>query len=123
MANNKIIPISITVSITVGFLLPVTVFFAVVNKMGYNVAERRERQIDNRDKIIERIDSYIAENKRVPDSLFEAGFEFVDGKYWYKGMIFKYTRLTGNDLMVEYFSEDGALMRFSKSENCWREEP
>ena len=98
-------------------------FIFGVYKMGYNVGERRERQIANREKIIEQIDAFASMNKRVPDSLVESGFEFLEGSYRYKGMIFDYTRLSDNDYRVEYFSEDGAIMQFTKSENRWKEAP
>lgn len=116
---RRIIPLMIII----GFVLSMMIFIFGVYKMGYNVAERRERQIDNRDKIIERIDALATMNMRIPDSLVEAGFELLEGSYRYKGMIFDYTRLPDNDYMVEYFSEDGAIMQFTKSENRWKETP
>ena len=48
----------IAYSIAVGFVLVVGLIIVATYLMGYNVAERRNRELENRDKIIERIDSF-----------------------------------------------------------------
>ena len=59
----------IAYSIAIGFILIVAIFIIATYFMGYNVGARRNGEIDNRDKIIDRIESYISANGRLPESL------------------------------------------------------
>lgn len=63
----------IAYSIAVGFVLVVGLIIVASYLMGYNVAERRDRELENRDKIIERIDSFRAANGHLPESMSEVG--------------------------------------------------
>ena len=81
-------------SIAVGFVLVVGLIIIASYLMGYNVAERRDRELENRDKIIERIDSFRAANGHLPESMSEVGFRQTGyGGYYYKGIIFDYIKL------------------------------
>ena len=57
----------IAYSIAIGFILIVAIFIIATYFMGYNVEARRNEEIDNRDKIIDRIESYISANGRLPE--------------------------------------------------------
>ncbi|MBD5260671.1 MAG: hypothetical protein HDS38_00880 [Bacteroides sp.] len=81
--------------------------------MGYNVAERRDRELENRDKIIERIESFQLENGHLPESMSELSFKQTGGGgYYYKGIIFDYIKFNDKEYIVEYTSEDGVLTQY-----------
>lgn len=113
----------IAYSIAFGFVLIVIVVIIATYLMSYNVAERRNREIDNRDKIIERIESYISANGRLPESLSCAGFEQTYGGYAYNGIVFDYIRLNDKEYVVGYTSEDGVLTQYINTEHHWVQEP
>ena len=73
----------IAYSITVGFVLVVGLIIIASYLMGYKVAERRDRELENRDKIIERIDSFRAANGHLPESMSEVGFKQTGGGGYY----------------------------------------
>ena len=84
----------IAYSIAVGFVLVVGLIIVASYLMGFNAAERRDRELENRDKIIERIDSFRAANGYLPESMSEVGFRQIGvGGYDYKGIIFDYIKL------------------------------
>ena len=112
----------IAFSIAVGFILVVGLIIVATYLMGYNVAERRDRELENRDKIIERIDSFRSENGHLPELMSEVGFrQTCGGGYYYKGIIFDYIKLNDKEYVVEYTSEDGVLTQYH--DHCWTEEP
>ena len=112
----------IAFSVAVGFVLVVGLIIIASYLMGYNVAERRDRELENRDKIIERIDSFRAANGHLPESMSEVGFRQTGyGGYYYKGIIFDYIKLNDKEYVVEYTSEDGVLTQYH--DHCWTEEP
>ena len=111
----------IAYSIAVGFVLVVGLIIVASYLMGYKVA-RRDRQLEYRDKIIERIDSFRAANGHLPESMSEVGFRQTGGgEYYYNGIIFDYIKLNDKEYVVEYTSEDGVLTQYH--DHCWTEEP
>ena len=112
---------TIAYSIAVGFVLVVGLIIVASYLMGYKVA-RRDRQLEYRDKIIERIDSFRAANGHLPESMSEVGFRQTGGgEYYYNGIIFDYIKLNDKEYVVEYTSEDGVLTQYH--DHCWTEEP
>lgn len=95
----KRLGIIIAYSIAIGFILIVAIFIIATYFMGYNVEARRNGEIDNRDKIIDRIESYISANGRLPESLSCVGFEQTYGGYTFKGIAFDYIRFNDKDLV------------------------
>lgn len=113
----------IAYSIAIGFVLIVVISFIATYLMGYNVGARRNGEINNRDKIVERIESYISANGRLPESLSCVGFKQAYGGYAFKGIIFDFIRLGDNEYVVEYTSEDGVLTQYISKERRWMEAP
>ena len=111
----------IAYSIAVGFVLVVGLIIVASNLMGYKVA-RRNRVLENRDKIIERIDSFRAAKGHLPESMSEVGFKHIGcGDYYSNGIIFDYIKLNTKEYIVEYISEDGVITQYH--DHCWTEEP
>lgn len=113
----------IAYSIAIGFILIVAIFIIANYFMGYNVGARRNGEIDNRDKIIDRIESYISANGRLPESLSCAGFEQTYGGYAFKGISFDYIRFNDKEYVIEYTSADGVLTQYISEEHRWTKEP
>ena len=113
----------IAYSIAIGFVLIAAIFIIATYLMGYNVGKRKNGKIDNRDKIIERIESYISANGRLPESLSCVGFEQTYGGYAFKGISFDYIRFNDKEYVIEYTSEDGVLTQYISEEHRWTEEP
>lgn len=113
----------IAYSIAIGFILIVAIFIIANYFMGYNVGAQRNGEIDNRDKIIERIESYISANGRLPESLSCAGFEQTYGGYAFKGISFDYIRFNDKEYVIEYTSTDGVLTQYISEEHRWTKEP
>ena len=113
----------IAYSIAIGFILIVAIFIIATYFMGYNVGARRNGEIDNRDKIIDRIESYISANGRLPESLSCVGFEQTYGGYIFKGISFDYIRFNDKEYVIEYTSTDGVLTQYISEEHRWTEEP
>lgn len=114
---------TIAYSIAIGFVLIVAIFIIATYLMGYNVGKRKNGEIHNRDKIIERIESYISANGRLPESLSWIGFEQTYGGYAFKGISFDYIRFNDKEYVIEYTSEDGVLTQYISEEHRWTEEP
>lgn len=111
----------IAYSIAVGFVLVVGLIIIASYLMGYKVATR-DRVLEYRDKIIERIDSFRSANGHLPESMSEVGFKQTGGGgYYYNGIIFDYIKLNNKEYVVEYTSEDGVLTQYHN--HCWTEEP
>lgn len=119
---NRLVKI-IAYSIAIGFVLIVVVIIIATYFIGYNVADRRNGEIDNRDKIIERIESYISANGRLPESLSCVGFEQTYGGYAFKGISFDYIRFNDKEYVIEYTSVDGVLTQYISENHLWTEEP
>lgn len=119
---NRLVKI-IAYSIAIGFILIVVVIIIATYFIGYNVADRRNGEIDNRDKIIERIESYISANGRLPESLSCVGFEQTYGGYAFKGISFDYIRFNDKEYVIEYTSVDGVLTQYISENHLWTEEP
>lgn len=119
---NRLIKI-IAYSIAIGFVLIVVVAIIATYLMGYNVANRRNGEIDNRDKIIERIESYISANGRLPESLSSVGFEQTYGGYAFKGISFDYIRFNDKEYVIEYTSVDGVPTQYISEKHLWTEKP
>ena len=113
----------IAYSIAIGFILIVAIFIIATYFMGYNVEARRNEEIDNRDKIIDRIESYISANGRLPESLSSVGFEQTYGGYTFKGIAFDYIRFNDKEYVIEYTSADGMLTQYISEEQRWTMEP
>lgn len=113
----------IAYSIAIGFILIVIVVIISSYFMGYNVGARRNGEIDNRDKIIDRIESYISANGRLPESLSCVGFEQTYGGYTFKGIAFDYIRFNDKEYVIEYTSADGMLTQYISEEQRWTKEP
>ena len=113
----------IVYSIAIGFVLIVVVAIIAIYLMGYSVADRRNGEIDNRDKIIERIESYISANGRLPESLSCVGFEQTYGGYAFKDISFDYIRFNDKEYVIEYTSVDGVLTQYISEKHLWTEEP
>ena len=112
----------IAYSIVVGFVLIIGLFIVATYLMGYNVAERRNQELANRDKIIERIDSFQSVNGYLPETMSEVGFKrTAGGGYYYNGIIFDYIKFNDKEYIVEYTSEDGVLTQYY--EHRWTDEP
>ncbi len=90
----------IAYSIAIGFVLFVAIVIIATYLMGYKVPARRNVEIDNRDKIIKRIESYISANGRLPESLSCVGFEQTYGGYAFKGIYFDYIRFNDKELLL-----------------------
>lgn len=111
----------IAYSITVGFVLVVGLIIIASYLMGYKVATR-DRQLEYRDKIIERIDSFQSANGHLPESMSEVGFKQMGGGgYYYEGIIFDYIKFNDKEYVVEYISQDGVLTQYH--EHRWTEDP
>ena len=106
----------IAYSIAIAFVLIVAIVIIATYLMGYNVSARRNGEIDNRDKIVDRIESYISANGRLPESLSCVGFEQTYGGYAYKGIVFDYIRLNDKEYVVEYTSVDGSFTQYINTE-------
>ena len=113
----------IAYSIAIGFVLFVAIVIIATYLMGYNVSAQKKGEIENRDKIVDRIESYISANGRLPESLSSVGFEQTYGGYAYKGIVFDYIRLNDKEYVVEYTSEDGVLTQYINTEHHWAEGP
>lgn len=113
----------IAYSIAIGFVLFVAIVIIATYLMGYNVPARRNGEIDIRDKIIKRIESYISANGRLPESLSCVGFEQTYGGYAFKGIYFDYIRFNDKEYVIEYTSVDGVLTQYISEEHRWTEEP
>lgn len=114
----------IAYSIAVGFVLVIGLIIVATYLMGYNMAERKNRELANRDKIIERIDSFQSANGHLPESMSEVGFKQTGGGgYYYKGIIFDYVKFNNKEYIVEYTSEDAVLTQYINIERRWTEEP
>lgn len=113
----------IAYSITASFVLIVIIVLIVTYIMGYNVSKRRNAEIGNRDIIIERIESYVSANGRLPESLSEVGFEQASAGYTFKGIYFDYLILDDKKYIIEYTSEDNVLTQYISEEHRWAEEP
>ncbi len=113
----------IAYSIAIGFVLIAAIFIITTYLMGYNVGKRKNGKIENRDKIIERIESYISVNGRLPESLSCVGFGQTYGGYAFKGISFDYIRFNDKEYVIEYTSEDGVLTQYISEEHRWTEEP
>lgn len=119
---GKIIVYSIAISFVLIVVVAIIAAIIASYLMGYNVA-RRNGEIDNRDKIIERIESYISANGRLPESLSCVGFEQTYGGYAFKGIFFDYIRFNDKEYVIEYTSEDGVLTQYISEEHRWTVEP
>ena len=64
----------IAYSIAIAFVLIVAIVIIATYLMGHKVPARRNVEIDIRDKIVDRIESYISANGRLPESLSCVGF-------------------------------------------------
>ena len=113
----------IAYSIAIGFVLFVAIVIIATYLIGYNVPARRNGEIDKRDKIIKRIESYISANGRLPESLSCVGFEQTYGGYAFKGICFDYIRFNDKEYVIEYISVDGVLTQYISEEHRWTEEP
>lgn len=107
--------------IAVGFVLVVGLIIIASYLMGYKVATR-DRVLEYRDKIIERIDSFRSANGHLPESMSEVGFKQMGGGgYYYEGIIFDYIKFNDKEYVVEYISQDGVLTQYH--EHRWTEDP
>lgn len=113
----------IVYSIAIGSILFVVLCFIAIHLMGFNVAERKNRDIANRDEIIERIDSFMSINRCLPKTLSCIGFEQSLGGYEYKGILFDYIRLNDTEYLIEYTSFGGIRTQYINTEHRWIEEP
>lgn len=114
---------AITCLIVVSFVLLVTVICIAIHLMGYSVADHRKKEITNREKIINRIDSFQNVNNRLPETLSSIGFAQTSSGYKYKGIVFDYIILNDSEYAIEYTSVDGVLTQYVNKENRWMDEP
>ncbi len=64
----------IAYSITISFVLLVAIIGIAIHLVAYSSADHRKKEIVNREKIIERIDSFLNVNNRLPETLSSVGF-------------------------------------------------
>lgn len=113
----------IAYSIAVGFVLFIGLIIVATYLMGYNLATKNG-ELANRDKIIERIESFQSANGHLPESMSEVGFKQIGGgEYYYKGIIFDYVKFNNKEYIVEYTSVDAVLTQYINIEHRWTEEP
>lgn len=113
----------IAYSIAISFVLLVAFICIVSHLMGYNVADYRKKEIVNREKIIERIDSFQNINNRLPETLSSIGFSQTSWGYEYRGICFDYIMLSDSEYIIEYTSVDGVLTQYVNTEHRWMEDP
>lgn len=113
----------IAYSIAISFVLLVAIICVAIHLMGYSVADHRKKEIVNREKIIEKIDSFQNINNRLPETLSSIGFTQTSSGYKYKGIVFDYILLNDSEYAIEYTSDAGALTQYVNTEHRWMEEP
>lgn len=123
---NRFVEI-IGISILVGLVLLTAIFiflsFFIPYTLSKSVADYQEKMLSNRDGIIERIDSFFAVNKYLPDSLTCIGFvTSAMMSYEYNSIYFDYTKLNETDYLIEYESPYVVRTQYLSSEGCWIEE-
>lgn len=68
--------------------------------MGY--PPENEHDVINRNEIVQRINKYIEQHNKHPESLSELGFEQLPGMYKYCDNSIYLIRLSGSDYVLEY---------------------
>ncbi len=114
---------TVSVSIAVGFVLLIALFFATLN---YSENDSRS----NLDSIISRIESYNESNHALPEAMSQLNFEQTINGYLYKGkngtdIRFRYYNLSDGSYLVEIFNaqEDSIINQFSSPTHQWENEP
>lgn len=113
----------VSVSIAVGFVLLIALFFATLN---YRENDSRS----NLDSIISRIESYNESNHALPEAMSQLNFEQTINGYLYKGkngtdIRFRYYNLSDGSYLVEIFNaqEDSIINQFFSPTHQWENEP
>lgn len=114
---------TVSVSIAVGFVLLIALFFATLN---YSENDSRS----NLDSIISRIESYNESNHALPEAMSQLNFEQTINGYLYKGkngtdIRFRYYNLSDGSYLVEIFNaqEDSIINQFFSPTHQWENEP
>lgn len=121
----------VSVSIAVGFVLLIALFFATLNYRGYSVKYYRENDLpSNLDSIISRIESYNESYHALPEAMSQLNFEQTINGYLYKGnngteLVFRYYNLSDGSYLVEIFNaqEDSIINQFYSPTHQWENEP
>lgn len=72
-----------------------------------------------RNEIVQRIDSYIEQNKRLPESLSEIGFEQQPAVYKYRSHSVYLIKCANLDYVLEYWDDIAKLWQYDSEEKRW----
>ncbi len=119
----------ITVGTVIVLILTVCCLLAFYPQlfMGYP-PENGHNEI-NRNEIVKRINNYIAQYNRLPESLSEIGFEQLPGLYKYYGHSVDLIKCADLDYVLEYWNKDRKLWQYVSEDKkwydyaCWEFEP
>lgn len=72
-----------------------------------------------RSEIVQRIDNYVEQNKRLPKSLSEIGFEQQPGMYKYRGHFVLLIKCTDLNYVLEYWDHAAKLWQYVLEDKKW----
>ena len=96
----------ITVGIILIFFLVLFVIFELFPQLFGNYKPDYEFDKRIRSEIVQRIDNYIEQNNRLPESLSEIDFEQLPGLYKYRGHSVCLIKCADLDYVLEYWHID-----------------
>lgn len=85
--------------------------------MGYQPENEQDKI--NRNEIVQRINNYIEQHDKTPESLSELGFEQLPGLYKHCDNSIYLIRLSGSDYVLEYWDKKGNLWHYVSEDKKW----
>lgn len=125
--KNKQKIAGIIVGIILILLLILFIFFESYLFWSYKPDYEVDKRIRN--EIVRRIDNYIEQNDRLPESLSEIGFEQLPGLYKYRGHSVCLIKCADLDYVLEYWDDIANRWQYVSDDKkwydyaCWEFEP
>lgn len=107
----------IIVGIILILLLILFIFFESSLFWSYKPDYEVDKRIRN--EIVRRIDNYIEQNDRLPESLSEIGFEQLPGLYKYRGHSVCLIKCADLDYVLEYWDDIANLWQYASEYKKW----
>lgn len=117
--------------ITVGIILILFLILFIIFESSLFWSYKPDYEVDKRirNEIVRRIDNYIEQNHRLPESLSETGFEQLPGLYKYRGHSVCLIKCADLNYVLEYWDDIANLWQYVSEDKkwydyaCWEFEP
>lgn len=109
----------ITVGIILILFIVLFVIFESFPQLFWNYKPDYEFDKRIRNEIVQRIDNYIEQNNRLPESLSKIGFEQLPGLYKYRGHSVCVIKCADLDYVIEYWDDVARLWQYVSEDKKW----